>query len=64
MAKIFSFTAKAAFPFAACFLAASLAGVARAGDKAQLTGHWNFNQDQSDDADQKVHEAQINNQHG
>jgi hypothetical protein len=62
MAKILGFTAKATFPVAACFLAASLMGVARAGDKAQLTGHWNFNQDQSDDAEQKVHEAQLNNQ--
>ncbi len=60
MAKVFSFTAKAAFPIAACFLAASLVAVARAEDKAQLTGHWNFNQDQSDDAEQKVQDAQQN----
>ena len=39
-------------------------GVARAGDKAQLTGHWNYNASQSDDADQKVHEAQVNNEPG
>ena len=62
MAKVFSFTAKAAVPIAACFLAASIVGMARAGDKAQLAGHWNFNQDQSDDAEQKVHDAQINSQ--
>jgi hypothetical protein len=37
--------------------------VASAGDKVQLTGHWNYNQSQSDDADQKVHEAQVNNEH-
>jgi hypothetical protein len=58
MAKIFSFTAKASLPVAACFLAASLVAMARAGDKAQLTGHWNYNQDQSDDTQQKVHQAQ------
>lgn len=64
MAKIFSFTAKAAVPFAVCFLAASLTGVAHAKDKAQLTGYWNFNASASDDADRKVHEAQINNEDG
>ena len=60
MAKVFSFTIKATVPVVACFLAASLAGVARGQDKTQLTGQWNFNQDQSDDADQKVHDAQQN----
>jgi hypothetical protein len=64
MAKVFSFTAKAAVPIAACFLAALLVVVARAQDKAQLTGHWNFNKDQSDDAEQKVHDAQANSQRG
>jgi hypothetical protein len=64
MAKGFSFTAKAAVPIAACFLAALLAVVPRAQDKAQLTGHWNLNQDQSDDAQQKVHDAQQNSQRG
>jgi hypothetical protein len=64
MAKVFSFTAKAAVPIAACFLVAMLVVVARAQDKAQLTGHWNFNQDQSDDAQQKVHDAQQNSQRG
>ena len=64
MAKVFSFAAKAAVPIAACFLAALLVVVARAQDKAQLTGHWNFNQDQSDDAQQKVHDAQQNSQRG
>jgi hypothetical protein len=61
MARIFSFSAKTAFPLAAFLLTASLAGVARAGDKAQLAGYWNYNAKQSDDADRKVHEAQINN---
>ena len=64
MAKVFSFAAKAAVPIAACFLATLLVVVARAQDKAQLTGHWNFNQDQSDDAQQKVHDAQQNSQRG
>ena len=63
MAKITSFTAKAAVPVAAFFLAAALVAVARAGDKAQLTARWNYNASQSDDADQKVHEAQVNNEH-
>jgi len=64
MAKIRSFTAKAAILVVACFLAALLVGVARAGDKLQLAGHWNYNAAQSDDADQKVHEAQVNNERG
>ena len=64
MAKVFSFTAKAAVPIAACFLAALLVVVARAQDNVQLTGHWNFNQDQSDDAQQKVHDAQQNSPRG
>ena len=64
MARIFSFTAKAAIPAVACFLTASLVGVARAGDKVHLTGRWNYNASQSDDADQKVHEAQVNNERG
>jgi hypothetical protein len=62
MAKTSSLTAKAAYGFAACFLAASLAGWARAVDKPQLSGYWKYNASQSDDADQKVHEAQVNNE--
>jgi hypothetical protein len=58
MTKDFGFTAKASVAVAAFFLTASLVGVARAQDKAQLTGHWNFNQDQSDDAQVKVQDAQ------
>jgi hypothetical protein len=58
MAKDFSFTAKPTVLAVACFVAASLVGVARAGDKAQLAGHWNYNQKDSDDAQAKVHEAQ------
>jgi hypothetical protein len=64
MAKVLSFEAKAAVPIAACFLAASLVVVTRAQDKVQLTGHWDFNKDQSDDAEQKVHDAQANSQRG
>jgi len=60
MARVFSFMTKAALPIAECFLAASLVAVARAEDKTQMTGHWNFNQDQSDDAGQKVQDAQQN----
>jgi hypothetical protein len=62
MAKTSSFMAKAAYGFAASFLAASLAGGARAGDKPQLSGYWKYNASQSDDADRKVHEAQVNNE--
>jgi hypothetical protein len=64
MAKVLNFTSKAEVPIAVCFLAALLVVVARAQDKTQLTGHWNFNQDQSDDAQQKVHDAQQNSQRG
>ncbi|HXW15363.1 MAG TPA: hypothetical protein VEN79_12715 [Terriglobia bacterium] len=64
MVKGFNFTAMTSVPVAAFFVAASLVGVARAGDKVQLTGHWNYNAVQSDDAGQKVHEAQVNNEHG
>jgi len=64
MAKGFNFKATTSIPVIACFLAASLGGVARAGDKVQLTGHWNYNAAQSDDASQKVHEAQVNNERG
>src|SRR5208282_6551111 len=62
MANVLGFTTKAAIPMAACFLAASLASVARAESKIQLNGRWNFNQAQSDDADQKVHDAQADSQ--
>jgi hypothetical protein len=58
MEKIKRLALRAAVPLAVCFLAASLAAVARAQSKTTLTGHWNFNQDQSDDASQKVQGAQ------
>ena len=54
---------RAAILFAACCLLA-LVGVARAGDKAQLSGNWNFNPDQSDDSQQKVQQAQQSSQRG
>jgi hypothetical protein len=56
MAKAFTSALKAAIP--ACLLAASLVVVARAGEKPQLAGRWNFNPTVSDDATQKVHDAQ------
>jgi hypothetical protein len=58
MAKTLDFATKASVLAAACVLAVSLAEVARAGDTAQLAGRWTFDASQSDDAQQKVHEAQ------
>jgi hypothetical protein len=50
---------KSAVPVAAIFLVTSLTGVARAGDdQPKLTGRWQFNKDQSDDAQQKITDAQ------
>jgi hypothetical protein len=60
MKRVRRLSMRTAMPFLACCLAAALVSVARAGDKAQLSGHWNFNPDQSDDAQQKVQEAQQN----
>jgi hypothetical protein len=60
MAKVFSLATRATVPVAAFLLATSLAAVAWGQEKSQLTGHWNFNQDQSDDAQQKVQDAQQN----
>jgi len=55
------FAMRAAVPLAAfCLLA--LIGVAHAADKAQLSGSWNFNPDQSDDAQQKVQQAKQSSQ--
>ena len=58
MVRAFTSAAKRAIPVAACLLAASLVLVVRAGDNAQLTGRWNFNAKVSDDAAQKVRDAQ------
>jgi hypothetical protein len=60
MVRAFTSAAKRAIPAAACLLAASLVIVARAGEKAQLTGRWNFNAKVSDDAGQIVREARQN----
>lgn len=60
-ANFFGLTRKVALPVAVCLLSAILAGVVRAGDKQpRLIGRWAFNPDQSDDAQQKISEAQQN----
>jgi hypothetical protein len=59
MGRIFSLAVKSVVPAATLFLAASMAGVARAGDnQPKLGGRWQFNKDQSDDAQQKTSEVQ------
>jgi hypothetical protein len=59
MGRIYSLAVKSVVPAAALLLAASLAGVARAGDnQPKLSGRWEFNKDQSDDAQQKISDAQ------
>jgi hypothetical protein len=65
MGRIFGFTVKSVVPAAAFLLAASLAGVARAGEgQAKLSGRWEFSKDQSDDAQQKIDDARQNSQRG
>jgi len=65
MGRIFRFAVKSLIPAATVFLAASLAGVARAGDsQPKLSGRWEFNKDQSDDAQQKITDAQSRQQTG
>lgn len=58
MARITGFSAKVTIPFAACCLVAALAAVSRAEDKPHLSGNWNLNPKQSDDAQAKIHDAQ------
>jgi len=59
MRRILRLVVKSVVPVAAIFLVASLTGVARAGDnQPKLTGRWQFNKDQSDDAQQKITDAQ------
>jgi len=58
MSKVVTHMVKAATAFAACCMVAALAGVSRAADKPQLHGEWNLNQDQSDDAREKIRDAQ------
>jgi hypothetical protein len=61
MKSVCKLSTRAAIPFAVCCVLA-LMGVARAGDKAPLNGSWNFNPDQSDDAQQKVQQAKQSGQ--
>ena len=68
MAKKFGFRKTSAL-LLGCALVAALVVLARislAEDKPHLAGKWNFNQEQSDDASQKVHdaEASVKAQHG
>jgi hypothetical protein len=59
MDRTFRLVVKSVIPAAAIFLVASLAAIARAGDnQPKLTGRWQFNKDQSDDAQQKISDAQ------
>ncbi len=60
MKRLLRFSIRMAMPIVACYLAIALVSVARAGDKVQLKGTWNFNPDQSDDAQEKVQQAQQN----
>ncbi len=60
MSKNFILRTNSMAAIAACFLVASVISVARAQEKTQLAGHWNFNVDQSDDSNQKVADAQNN----
>jgi hypothetical protein len=59
MEKKFEFVVKSVVTAAAFLLVTSLAGVAHAGDnQPKLSGRWQFNKDQSDDAQQKISDAQ------
>jgi hypothetical protein len=58
MRKVAGIAVRACLPLAACMFLLGLAGLSRAADKPQLKGVWNFDPDQSDDAQQKVHDAQ------
>ena len=61
MGRTFRLVVKSVVPVAAIFLVASLTGVARAGEnQPKLAGRWQFNKDQSDDAQQKITDAQSN----
>jgi hypothetical protein len=48
----------AAIALAACCTMVAMMGVSKAADKQLFTGTWHFNQEQSDDSQQKVHDAQ------
>jgi hypothetical protein len=61
MRRTYNFALTGLICGAAALLAISLPGVVRAGDsQAKLGGHWQFNKDQSDDAQQKITDAQSN----
>lgn len=60
MTRVSSLATRAIIPMAAFCLAVSLAAGARAQNKTPLTGHWSFNQDQSDDAQKRVEDARQN----
>ena len=51
---------KFSIPLAIISLALLPVRVSRASEKTNLTGHWNFNAEQSDDAREKIHDAQQN----
>jgi len=56
----FRLSKRMAVPYTAGCLAIAMGAAARAADKPHLAGRWNFNQEQSDDAHQKVQDAQQN----
>jgi hypothetical protein len=58
MARVFGYSMRVAIPFFACCLLAALVSVSRADDKPRLSGNWNLNPQQSDDAQAKIHDAQ------
>src|ERR1019366_6383698 len=58
MSKVLRYYSSAAIALTACCTMLALMGVAKAADKQQFTGNWNFNQTESDDSQQKVHDAQ------
>jgi hypothetical protein len=63
MKSVTRFLMSAASSFAVCCLL-TVVVMAQAGGKTQLIGSWNFNPDQSDDAQQKVQQAQQSSQRG
>jgi len=61
MRRTYNFALMGLLGGTAILLAMLLPRVARAGDgQPNLSGHWQFNKDQSDDAQQKITDAQSN----
>ncbi|HXP60738.1 MAG TPA: hypothetical protein VN829_09615 [Dongiaceae bacterium] len=61
MQKIYNFALISLICGVVILLAIALPGVVRAGDgQPKLSGRWQFNKDQSDDAQQKITDAQSN----